>query len=121
MLSSECGKPFRCSTGLGRWLRRLTNLMKSKDSNGMKIKSGEPRGRKRWGLAQGRRLKVGQSPQKIYMDGTEMPIISEIFNKIYICTLFSTVRTGSCVVCIVLKLQYHVGNCLLFRFHLFRH
>ena len=34
---------------------------------------------------------------------------------------FLTARTGFCVVYIVVKLQYYVGNCLLFRFYLFGH
>lgn len=51
-------------------------------------------------------------------DAYDPPNISEIFNKIYIFTVFSAVRTGFCVVCIlciVRKLKYDVRNCPLFR------
>src|SRR6218665_528261 len=36
-------------------------------------------------------------------------------------SVFPTVRTGSCALCIVLKLQYYMGYCLSFRFYLFTH
>ena len=65
----------------------------------------------------------GRSPPNFKGEVMELPIsskISEILNRIQISTVFSTVRTGTCVVCIVLKLQYYLGNYILFRCYLFR-
>ena len=36
-------------------------------------------------------------------------------------SVFPTARTGSCALCVVLKLQYYMGYCLSFRFYLFTH
>ena len=65
-----------------------------------------------------------QSPPKFKAEGMELPISYPKFQKYltkYKFLVFPTVRTGSCVVCIVLKLQYYAGNCLLFCFCLYRH